>query len=231
MTATNTIVDNLADTDRPSSVPAQRVLDAAVSRLCAGCGVPLSRYNRRSVCGACAHSARGSDDDSADITGTAELAIGARVAGFRQQAGLTQQQLADRCGLSPALIKNLEQGARKSARLANLMALARALRVPVAALLEPTESPGFLVRAARRRRGWSQSMLADRAGLSIAYLSLIENGKRPLASLKTIRRLADALGVSPAQLVPWLDGGNDSTDGSCPWCGAGATARTTSDQP
>lgn len=194
-------------------------MTAVIPRLCAGCGMPLSRYNRQSVCATCAHTARGADDPG---DGSTELAIGAQVAQLRSDAGLTQLQLADRCGVSPALIKKLEQGTRTSARLTNVMALARALRVPVSALLEPASSPGMLVRAARRRRGWSQSILADRAGLSVAYLSLIENGKRPLASLRTVRRLARALEVSPTQLVPWLDTHDRSAGNACPWCGGAA---------
>lgn len=219
MTTAALISDSPADRSKPDNVPAQRGTDVAVPRLCAGCGVPLSRYNRQSVCGACAHSARGTDDTD-DGPSTPELAIGARVAVFRRHAGLTQQQLADRCGLSLALIRSLEQGARTSARLANIITLARGLRVPVSALLEPTESPGSLLRAARRRRGWSQSILADRAGLSVSYVSRIENGSRRLASLPTIRRIAAALDVSPGQLVPWLDAGIDVATDGCPLCGA-----------
>lgn len=59
---------------------------AVVPRLCAGCGVPLSRYNRQSVCSACARSARGVDDPD-DGMGTSELAIGVQVAQLRHQAG------------------------------------------------------------------------------------------------------------------------------------------------
>ncbi|HEX4704995.1 MAG TPA: hypothetical protein VH352_22895 [Pseudonocardiaceae bacterium] len=80
-------------------------MTAVVPRLCAGCGVPLSRYNRQSVCSACARSARGVDDPD-DGMGTSELAIGVQVAQLRHQAGLTRQQLADRRGLSMELIKS-----------------------------------------------------------------------------------------------------------------------------
>lgn len=132
---------------------------AAGPRLCAGCGVPLSRYNRQSVCSPCARAVRDADGPY----------VG-------RDAALT--------------------------------------------LLKPVSSPGMLVRTARRRRGWSQSFLADRAGLSVGYLSLIENGKRPLASLRTVRRLARALEVSPTQLVPWLDADTSSAGDACPWCGA-----------
>lgn len=193
-------------------------MTVVVPRLCAGCGVPLSRYNRQSVCSACARSACTVDDPD-NANSTAELAIGVQVARLRDQAGLTRRQLADRCGLSPALIKKLEQGVRTPARLTNVTALARGLRVPVSALLEPASSPGMLVRIARRRRRWSQSILADRAGLSVPYVSLIENGKRPLASLRTVRRLARALEVSPTQLVPWLDTDGGLAGNACPWCG------------
>lgn len=127
-------------------------MTAVVPRLCAGCGVPLSRYNRQSVCSACARFPRGIDD--------------------------------------------------------------------LGALPKPAKSPGTLVRTARRRRGWSQSIVADRAGLSVAYLSQIENGRRPLASLRTVRRLARALEVSPTQLVPWLDTDSGLAGNVCPWCGA-----------
>jgi transcriptional regulator with XRE-family HTH domain len=206
------------------------VRGVVVPRLCAGCGVPLSRYNRQTVCGACAHATRGIDDPE-DGVGTPELAIGAHLAQLRHQAGLTRQQLADRCGVSADLIKKLEQGARTSARLTSVVALARGLRVPVSALLEPASSPGLSVRAARRRRGWSLALVAARAGFSVSYLSQIENGQRPLSSLRTIRAIANALGVLPAQLVPWLGADSNSSGHACSWCGSTATPLSSSAEP
>jgi transcriptional regulator with XRE-family HTH domain len=231
VTTTNLAITHIPDPKEPGPSPTPAaVRTQVVPRLCAGCGVPLSRYNRQSVCGACARSAHGVDEPGDDVA-TPELAIGAQVAQLRRQVGLTQQQLADRCGLSSDLIRRLEQGARTSARLTTVVALARGLRVPVSALLESAGSPGRLVRTARRRRGWSQSLLADRAGLSVTYVSLIENDRRPLASLRTIRRLATALGVPPAQLVPWLDGGSGSQEDGCPWCGSSARVTGSSVEP
>jgi transcriptional regulator with XRE-family HTH domain len=198
-----------------------RLAGAVGPRLCAGCGVPLSRYNRQLVCSACARSSDGADRPENNV-GTPELAIGAHLAQLRHQAGLTQQQLADRCGLSVDLVKKLEQGARTSARLTTVTALSQGLQVPASALLEPASSPGLLVRAARRRRGWSLTMLASKAGFSVSYLSHIENGQRPLSSLRTIRAIATALGMPPAQLVPWLDADSGSSRHTCPWCGSTA---------
>ncbi len=47
-------------------------------------------------------------------------------------------------------------------------------------------------------RAWHQEQLAEQAGVSMATLWRIETG-RP-ATLDTVRKLAEALGVTPAQL-------------------------------
>lgn len=50
----------------------------------------------------------------------------------------------------------------------------------------------------RVQRAWHQEELADRASVSMATLWRIETG-RP-ATLETVRKLAEALGVTPADL-------------------------------
>ncbi|MFF3855697.1 helix-turn-helix domain-containing protein [Micromonospora sp. NPDC002575] len=57
---------------------------------------------------------------------------------LRRQSSLTQEQLAERSGISVEVIRKLEQGARRSARMDTLHALARALGVPTSALLGDT---------------------------------------------------------------------------------------------
>jgi transcriptional regulator with XRE-family HTH domain len=75
------------------------------------------------------------------------LVDGGRLAQLRRDHGWTQELLAGRAGLSAELVKKLEQGIKRSARLSSLAALARALDVPVAVLLgdspagEPTAGP------------------------------------------------------------------------------------------
>jgi transcriptional regulator with XRE-family HTH domain len=50
----------------------------------------------------------------------------------------------------------------------------------------------------RKRRGWSQAELARRAHLNAATVSLIESGRlTPYPS--QVRKIADALGLPPAQ--------------------------------
>lgn len=59
---------------------------------------------------------------------------------------------------------------------------------------------GEAVRAERRRHGWTQAQLAERAGLHHNYVSLVERGNTAPA-LDTVVALADALGCRVSRLV------------------------------
>jgi len=100
--------------------------------VCEGCGKPLSRYNSARHCQACASSGR--DEGSSPEDSGGQLTVRG-LAGLRRKRGLTQELLADRAGVSLGLVQKLEQGARRSARLSTLTALARVLNVPVSVLL------------------------------------------------------------------------------------------------
>lgn len=63
-----------------------------------------------------------------------EPTIGEHLARIRRQSTLTQEQLAERAGVSVETIRKLEQGERQGARTATLNKLARALGVPTSAL-------------------------------------------------------------------------------------------------
>jgi DNA-binding Xre family transcriptional regulator len=58
------------------------------------------------------------------------------------------------------------------------------------------------VRVWRGHRGLSARALAARAGISPAYLSQIETGKKP-GSFEGMAKLARALGVNMEDLEPW----------------------------
>jgi DNA-binding Xre family transcriptional regulator len=58
------------------------------------------------------------------------------------------------------------------------------------------------VRVWREHRGLSGRALASRAGISAAYLSQIETGKKP-GSFDAMAKLARALGVDMEDLEPW----------------------------
>lgn len=85
--------------------------------------------------------------------------IGDHIGRIRRQRQLTQEQLAERAGVSVDTIKKLEQGTRTSARIATLAAIARALGVQTselfgdasraAAMREPAARPLGLVEIRR----------------------------------------------------------------------------------
>ncbi|HET9656808.1 MAG TPA: helix-turn-helix transcriptional regulator, partial [Kineosporiaceae bacterium] len=60
---------------------------------------------------------------------------------------------------------------------------------------------GERVRRARRARGMTLQVLADLSGLSKSFLSMVENGERHLERRRYIVAIADALNVSPADLI------------------------------
>lgn len=57
-----------------------------------------------------------------------------------------------------------------------------------------------LIRAERRRRGWSQLTLASRAELDLKTIQDIEAGRNPRPRPRTLARLAAALDLPPAAL-------------------------------
>jgi len=65
------------------------------------------------------------------------------------------------------------------------------------------------LRLARRRRGMTTTALADLAGLSQSFLSMVETGQRTLSRRDHINALAAALRVPPAEIAPSMSPGFD----------------------
>jgi transcriptional regulator with XRE-family HTH domain len=59
---------------------------------------------------------------------------------------------------------------------------------------------GFRIRTYRMEKGWTQEDLAHESGLHRAQVGAIERGERNL-TLRTMKTLADTLGVRVADLV------------------------------
>jgi putative transcriptional regulator len=57
------------------------------------------------------------------------------------------------------------------------------------------------LRDLRRTRGWSQSELARRSGVSQSVISRLENGVTEAVSFENLERLAGALECDPGYLV------------------------------
>ena len=56
------------------------------------------------------------------------------------------------------------------------------------------------VRRLRSRKRLSQKALADKVGISVSYVSMLERGQRS-PPLETIEKMAKALGVTPSSLL------------------------------
>src|SRR5262245_60163178 len=74
-----------------------------------------------------------------------------RLKELREGAGLTQQGLATRAGLSMSLITQMEQGVKADPRLSTLLALSRALGVEVGAFVVPADTPAEALPSPRGR--------------------------------------------------------------------------------
>ena len=59
---------------------------------------------------------------------------------------------------------------------------------------------GEIIKLCRKKRGYTQSQLADRAAISVSYLCLLEKNKRD-PSLSTAEALSDALRIPFSILV------------------------------
>jgi transcriptional regulator with XRE-family HTH domain len=77
---------------------------------------------------------------------------------------------------------------------------------------------GGSLRDLRRRRGLTQEVVADRAGISMSFLSMVERGQRRLTRIDHVNSLASVLRVTPSEIVP------DVFPGSGEWALAASTA-------
>jgi transcriptional regulator with XRE-family HTH domain len=115
---------------------------------------------------------------------------------------LTMRSRAEGTGLSPNERGDQQQGRPAAAGDASLVDGPRGAMVPPP--LDPAQPPrtaraafGALLRQYRLAAGLSQERLAERAGLSVAGLSALENGRRQAPYRHTVALLAHALGLSP----------------------------------
>jgi transcriptional regulator with XRE-family HTH domain len=95
---------------------------------------PAPRYNTGQRCQACISEGRKNFPARPGKASEAQVDK-IKLAQLRRDHGWTQELLAGRAGLSTDLVRKLEQGAKRSARLSSLAALARMLGVPVGVLL------------------------------------------------------------------------------------------------
>ncbi len=97
-------------------------------------------------------------------------------------------------------VRELIEDAEDVAAFDTAIAADDGFRIPLAVVKAEIERGMRPVRAWREHRHLSQDRLAQQAGISKAYLSQIESGKRH-GSTATMRKLAEALGVPVGVLL------------------------------
>ena len=70
---------------------------------------------------------------------------------------------------------------------------------------------GKAIKQARVSKGWTQAALANKAGVSANFISLLEREKRD-PSIGLLERIAEALEVPLSLLLLMSEGGNDVHD-------------------
>jgi transcriptional regulator with XRE-family HTH domain len=192
-----------------------------VSRPCAGCGNPLSRYNPENVCRACKASGRSAL--AAQETGPAGvrampdgLTTGKRIQILRERKGLTRPVLAGLVGRSASWLKGIETSRRLPPRLPMLVLLAEVLGAgDIAAILgtdtdlgrpQATADPSFGGKLGEllAERGMSQNEAARRSHYNAGYLSKVINGRKPASAAlgRALDEVLSAGGELAALAVP-----------------------------
>ncbi|CFX13492.1 Cro/C1-type helix-turn-helix domain [Syntrophomonas zehnderi OL-4] len=126
-----------------------------------------------------------------------EQVYGEKIRFIRQGRGLSIDELGELSGIEPELIKSYEEGVTQP-DIESLSKLAEILNVTVRYFLEKSAdkiSIGERVRREREKLALTGASLADKAGISPAMVSQIENNQAD-PSLDTLESIANALGVS-----------------------------------
>jgi len=66
--------------------------------------------------------------------------------------------------------------------------------------MAPIEAVAVRLKALRERKGWTQELLAQKAGIGRSHLARLETARQD-PTLSTLEKLAKALGVRVSRLV------------------------------
>ena len=118
----------------------------------------------------------------------------------RRNAMLSQMDLAQRAGVSQALISELETGRRPIGKIM-ICKIAEALGISVDDLLSPaavelgkSERNTWLIKQLREQERMPAAELAQRLGITTSCLHLLESGGAPVSN-DMVSRISDALGI------------------------------------
>jgi transcriptional regulator with XRE-family HTH domain len=138
-----------------------------------------------------------------------QIEFGKRLKTKRQELGFTQEQLAEKAGLTHSYLGSIERGER-NVSLGNIVALAKALMISPQELIPNLEQQnqvqakielGKHLKSKRLERGWTQQELALKAKLTVRDIELFERGEG-IMSFDALVVLAKALKISLKGLIP-----------------------------
>ncbi|HVX58860.1 MAG TPA: HAD-IA family hydrolase [Candidatus Saccharimonadales bacterium] len=124
--------------------------------------------------------------------GEEEKALGQRLAGARRKAGLTQQELCQKAGLSYSTLAKIERGAIKAPSVFTVAAIAAATGVPLEELLD-------MASLSPAKSGYKTS----KSGVKFVYMDVGGTMKRPIH--KNFTDIAEECGepVDVVEILFW----------------------------
>jgi len=127
--------------------------------------------------------------------------LGARLRALREERGLTLKEMGQRADISFTYLSEIERNTVFPS-VDTIKLLARFFDIPVSLLVnsQRVSSLPSKLQYMRKLRNFSQKELAAKADISPGLVAQLELGKVN-ASLKTVYKLAEALGVSVCYLI------------------------------
>lgn len=134
------------------------------------------------------------------------MTIGARIKKERKQKKLSQKELADRCGLSPSYIQQLELGQKTNPSLETTIKISSVLGFNVQLLNDKSAHGGRLmtigenIKKERNQKKITQVKLGEMIGVTGAYVQQLEKGVKLNPSMEIIFKLSSVLGIDINEL-------------------------------
>ena len=128
--------------------------------------------------------------------------IGERIRKARTERGMTQKELADKCGMFDSAIRRYELGTQKPKR-ETIERIATALEIDVCRIyVGDTElTMGDRIRKYRKDCGLTQSEVAKKIGVTKQTICKYEHNIITNIGIETIAKLSGALGVPIISLI------------------------------
>lgn len=128
--------------------------------------------------------------------------VGERIRKYRTERGMTQKELAEKCGMFDSAIRRYEIG-KQNPKKETLERIAAALEIDAFRIYtnDTGLTIGDRIRKYRKECGLTQSEVAKKIGVTKQAISKYEHNIVTNIGIETIAKLSDALGVSVINLI------------------------------